>query len=230
MVASGARQRSSGDRPRTTRTRALPGGIDAAQVVTRRRVSGRSRYRALDPVRRRRSTASCISSLPPTPVSLPGDAIVAHLDVCWGYAPEPSHSHPSHPRARPVSRRRSRHFAQRMQRPRQRDSSTPPGFYSTLASASAQAAAAVPAFIPPDATEVTIRSLPGHGQTLKFVSATPLDSALCHAGTLTGRPRINSNWWPTTPPPSSGMSCNSGWQLFTVDGVTYGWTSAEFSR
>ena len=103
-------------------------------------------------------------------------------------------------------------------------------FYPTLSAASATAVATVPSFIPKDATEVTLRSLPGHGQTMMFESSSPLDPGTCHEAALTGHPRINSNWWPTTTPPATGVVCPSGWQLFTYHGATYGWTATEFSR
>lgn len=96
-------------------------------------------------------------------------------------------------------------------------------FYPTLAGT--HVASVVPAFIPRDAKDVTVRSLAGHGRTLRFDSTTPLDSTLCRAGELSGRPHMNSNWWPTSKPPAAGQVCGAGWQLFEVDGTTYGWTA-----
>lgn len=98
-------------------------------------------------------------------------------------------------------------------------------FYPTLSTAGPKAASEVPAFVPQDATDVTVRSLPGHGKTMQFVSTTALDASLCHPGELSGKPRINSNWWPTAKLPTEGTVCASGWQLFELDGTTYGWSA-----
>ena len=87
------------------------------------------------------------------------------------------------------------------------------------------ATSVLPAFIPHDAKNVSLRTLDGRGETLRFTSPSPLDSSLCRPGELTGKPRIDSNWWPTTKPPAEGTLCSSGWRLFELDGITYGWTA-----
>jgi hypothetical protein len=96
--------------------------------------------------------------------------------------------------------------------------------YSSWADATGAAASTLPGFIPHDAKNLNLRTLPGHGATLRFTSAASVSSPDCSSGALTGKPRIQSNWWPTTKPPATGTVCSGGWRLFVVDGTTYGWT------
>ncbi len=80
-----------------------------------------------------------------------------------------------------------------------------------------------PAFVPHDATDMFVRALPTGASILTFTSATTLDPARCRAGTLTGKPALDANWWPIAKPPAEGMLCSGGWRLFTRNGVTFGW-------
>jgi len=81
-----------------------------------------------------------------------------------------------------------------------------------------------PAFVPRDAKVVTLRTLlDGHGSILRFTSKSPLDPRLCRAGTLTGRPRLDTNWWPIGRPPARGMRCSPDWRVFVRSGTSYAW-------
>ena len=84
-----------------------------------------------------------------------------------------------------------------------------------------------PAFVPHDATQIFVRVLPTGPAILTFVSTQQLDASLCHPGPLTGKPSLDANWWPIAKPPAEGLLCSSGWRLFTVGGITYGWTPAS---
>jgi hypothetical protein len=95
----------------------------------------------------------------------------------------------------------------------------------TDAPTSGEPTSVLPRFVPHDATNVNLRTLAGHGKTMRFTSASPVDPTLCQPGKLTGRPRMESNWWPETKPPTEGTVCSSGWRLFELDGTTYGWTA-----
>lgn len=84
-----------------------------------------------------------------------------------------------------------------------------------------------PAFVPHDATQILVRALPTGASILTFTSTQQPDPTLCHSGTLTGSPKLDANWWPIGKRPAQGLVCSPGWQLFTVSGVTYGWTPAS---
>ena len=84
--------------------------------------------------------------------------------------------------------------------------------------------AALPAFVPHDATNIYLRTLlDGSGATLTFTSPDPVNPELCTTGQLTGRPRLDSTWWPIEKPPATGMLCSPGWRVFVDEGVTYAW-------
>lgn len=90
---------------------------------------------------------------------------------------------------------------------------------------SGDAAVVPPAFVPHDAKIVTVRTLrDGHGSILRFTSKSRLDPQLCSSGHLTGRPRLDTNWWPIAKPPAEGMRCSPGWRVFVRDGTTYAWS------
>lgn len=97
------------------------------------------------------------------------------------------------------------------------------------AGTSAQSAAATtglpkpPAFVPHDATGIYVRALPSGQSILTYSSANNPDPGLCHAGALTGKPKLLANWWPITKPPATGTVCSPGWQVFSIGDVTYGW-------
>ena len=81
-----------------------------------------------------------------------------------------------------------------------------------------------PAFVPHDASDLYLRSLlDGTGAAITYKSTEPVDTSKCVAGALTGKPRLDSNWWPIGPLPRTGLVCPHGWQVFVRDGVTYGW-------
>ncbi len=81
-----------------------------------------------------------------------------------------------------------------------------------------------PPFVPHDASNLYIRTLlDGKGAAITYTSTRVVNASTCVPGTLTGRPKLDSNWWPTGRPPLTGLVCGNGWQLFLVDGVTYGW-------
>ncbi len=80
-----------------------------------------------------------------------------------------------------------------------------------------------PSFVPHDASDLYIRTLlDGSGATITFKSTEQLSPALCAPGPLTGKPRLDSNWWPDANPPADGMICD-GWRVFESHGATYGW-------
>lgn len=82
----------------------------------------------------------------------------------------------------------------------------------------------LPAFVPHDASDIYLRTLlDGSGATLTFTSTSPLSLTLCKPGRLTGKPRMQSDWWPIEKPPATGMLCSPGWQVFVSDGATYAW-------
>ena len=81
-----------------------------------------------------------------------------------------------------------------------------------------------PAFVPHDASNLYLRtSLVGKGATITYTSPESVEASKCVAGVLTGKPRLDSNWWPERTTPTDGMVCPHGWQIFQLDGVTYGW-------
>jgi hypothetical protein len=81
-----------------------------------------------------------------------------------------------------------------------------------------------PAFVPHDAKDIYVQTLPGdRGAILTYRSKQQLDPSLCTSGRLTGRPRLDYNWWPDTKPPAEGTRCSPGWRVFGVKGVTYAW-------
>ena len=83
---------------------------------------------------------------------------------------------------------------------------------------------AVPTFVPHDASNVYLRTLlHGSGAAITYTSTEPVDTSACAAGRLTGKPRLDSNWWPDRKPPATGLVCPGGWQVFDLDGATYGW-------
>jgi hypothetical protein len=82
-----------------------------------------------------------------------------------------------------------------------------------------------PAFVPHDATHLTLRTLnSGHGAILSYVSTEQPDPALCTPGALEGKPRLDANWWPATKPPAEGLVCSPDWRLFEIDGTSYAWS------
>ncbi len=78
-----------------------------------------------------------------------------------------------------------------------------------------------PAFVPHDATGIYVRSLASGPSILTYSAAASPDPSLCHAGALSGKPKLLSNWWPITKPPTEGTVCSPGWQVFSIGGVTY---------
>ena len=80
-----------------------------------------------------------------------------------------------------------------------------------------------PAWVPHDATGMYVRSLPSGATILTYSSASQPEASLCHAGALTGKPKLLANWWPITKLPTEGTVCSPGWQVFAIGGVTYGW-------
>jgi hypothetical protein len=94
----------------------------------------------------------------------------------------------------------------------------------TDASGHTTPATALPEFVPHDASDIYLRTLlDGSGATLTFTSASPLSLTLCQPGELTGKPLLQSNWWPIEKPPATGMLCSPGWRVFVKGGVTYAW-------
>jgi hypothetical protein len=82
-----------------------------------------------------------------------------------------------------------------------------------------------PSFVPQDATNLRIRIVTdGPGDIVRFESPTPIVSDSCVEGPLSGSALLETTWWPATTP-QTGIVCDAGWQVFTKDGVTYGWTS-----
>jgi hypothetical protein len=86
---------------------------------------------------------------------------------------------------------------------------------------------APPPFVPHDATHMYVRTLPSGDSILTYRSSTAPDPNLCDPGELTGRPPLDSTWWPITKPPPEGERCSSGWRVFELHGVTYGWRDAQ---
>jgi hypothetical protein len=82
---------------------------------------------------------------------------------------------------------------------------------------------APPRFVPHDATNMYVRTLPSGDAILTYRSPTPPSPELCDPGQLTGKPPLDSTWWPITKPPAAGERCSPGWRVFQLDGVTYGW-------
>jgi hypothetical protein len=81
-----------------------------------------------------------------------------------------------------------------------------------------------PAFVPHDATDMYVRvSTDSTAKIITYTSKSQPDPALCKAGNLTGKPQLDTTWWPNTKLPATGELCSPGWQLFTVAGETYGW-------
>jgi hypothetical protein len=81
-----------------------------------------------------------------------------------------------------------------------------------------------PAFVPHDATRIYVQTLPnGHGAILTYRSRHAPDRALCTTGALSGRPRLDYNWWPDSKPPAKGTRCSPGWQVFREGDATYAW-------
>ncbi|TBN57747.1 hypothetical protein EYE40_10310 [Glaciihabitans arcticus] len=81
----------------------------------------------------------------------------------------------------------------------------------------------VPAdFIPHDATDLHIRTQTSStGKLYAFEAETPLDTELCTPGVLSGTPPMDTEWWPEEIP-TDGLVCAPDFQVFEVDGVTYG--------
>jgi hypothetical protein len=82
-----------------------------------------------------------------------------------------------------------------------------------------------PPFVPHDARIINLRTLlDGRGSILRFTSKRPLSPRLCKPARLTGRPALDTNWWPISRPPARGMLCSSGWRVFVDSGTTYAWS------
>lgn len=82
-----------------------------------------------------------------------------------------------------------------------------------------------PAFVPHDAKVVSLRTLrDGNGSILRFTSKRPLNPLLCTPARLTGRPALDTSWWPITKPPAKGTLCSPGWRVFVDSGTTYAWS------
>ena len=81
----------------------------------------------------------------------------------------------------------------------------------------------VPAdFIPNDATDLHIRTqTDSTGKLYAFESETPLDTELCSPAVISGTPTLDAEWWPDEIP-TDGYLCAPDFQVFEVDGVTYG--------
>ena len=96
--------------------------------------------------------------------------------------------------------------------------------YATWADAPKAGPTALPTFVPHDAANLYLRTLlDGSGAAITYTSTEPVDTSQCTPGTLKGKPRLNSNWWPIGKLPTTGLVCPHGWQLFQQDGATYGW-------
>jgi hypothetical protein len=82
------------------------------------------------------------------------------------------------------------------------------------------------AFVPHDAVAVYVRTSTTNGAAIMtYTSKTAPNASQCHAATLTGKPKLDANWWPIGTPPAEGLVCSPGWQVFTHDGATFGWTN-----
>jgi len=81
----------------------------------------------------------------------------------------------------------------------------------------------VPAdFIPHDATDLRIRTeTDGTGKLYAFETGSALDLQLCTPAVISGMPTLDASWWPDEIP-TDGFQCDPGFQVFEVDGVTYG--------
>ena len=96
--------------------------------------------------------------------------------------------------------------------------------YARWADAPKAGPTAVPTFVPHDASDLYLRTLlDGSGAAITYRSIPTVDTSKCVAGALSGKPRLNSNWWPIGRLPATGLVCPHGWNLFVRDGVTYGW-------
>jgi hypothetical protein len=80
-----------------------------------------------------------------------------------------------------------------------------------------------PAFVPHDATGIYVRTLKSGQSILTYSAVGAPDPSLCHAGALSGKPKLLANWWPITKLPTEGTVCSPGWQVFSISGVTYAW-------
>jgi hypothetical protein len=86
--------------------------------------------------------------------------------------------------------------------------------------------AAVPDFVPHDATDLYVRVRDSDGAAI--ITYTSKSAPMgCSAGTLSGKPALDANWWPVAKPPANGTLCASGWRLYEVDRVTYGWRAGR---
>ena len=96
--------------------------------------------------------------------------------------------------------------------------------YATWADAPKAGPTALPTFVPHDASNLYLRMmLDGSSAAITYTATEPVDTSACKPGALTGKPRLNSNWWPIGKLPTTGLVCPHGWQLFQQDGATYGW-------
>ena len=81
----------------------------------------------------------------------------------------------------------------------------------------------VPAdFIPHDATDLHIRTeTDGTGKLYAFETKTGLDPELCSDAVISGSPTLDASWFPDEIP-TDGILCAPNFQVFQLDGVTYG--------
>jgi hypothetical protein len=101
--------------------------------------------------------------------------------------------------------------------------------YDTYASAASSMGSRIVEFIPHNATDLTLRWLTdGGGSILSYTSPSPPTASLCKDATLTGKPKVDAQWWPETAP-AKGMVCSTNWRVFSAHGVTYAWSTKSIA-